>query len=413
MDLLVHCCFLYLFKVLKSKLFFKAEILAENLLTCKERLSVARRGENIYKRKDGRWEGRYVKSRDAKGKIVFGYVYAKKYTDLRKKLSLKKAEYSNGVEDQELYKGTVDEWMTYWLNYLMAKKIKDSTYSNYNGRLKQHINPYFRDIQLVDLTTAHVEAFIHHLLSLGLSAKTTHCVVNILKSAIRKAVTEGLLTKDPCAGVILPRLKKSSVSALTKIEQDRLEYVAWRELECSPVVLSLYTGMRIGEISALRWQDIDFAANIISVEHTLQRIMVSDGNERRTKVIISQPKTSASQRSIPLAKNLKSYLLEKKKTSTSEFVISRGEGYAEPRLINYRFKKLLKAANIAEVNFHVLRHTFATRCVEEGVDIATLSKLLGHTSIKLTLDTYTDSMWENRKRAVSLLDRKIKKSSAA
>lgn len=374
---------------------------------------MARRGENIYKRKDGRWEGRYVKSRSKEGKIIFGYVYAKKYADIRKKLSLKKAEYAHGVDAQDLYKGTVADWMDYWLDYLMAKKIKASTYANYHGRLKKHINPYFEDTLLLDLTTTKVEAFIHHLISLGLSAKTTHCIVNILKSAIRKAVAEGLLLKDPCTSVILPRTKKASISALTKIEQERLEQVAWQEESCSPVVLSLYTGMRIGEISALRWQDIDFSANIISVEHTLQRIMVSEESQRRTKVIISQPKTSSSQRAIPLAKNLKSYLLEKKKLSTSEFVISCGSGYAEPRLINYRFKKLLHAAKVESVNFHALRHTFATRCVEEGVDIATLSKLLGHTSIKLTLDTYTDSMWENRQKAVSLLDRKIKKTKAA
>lgn len=374
---------------------------------------MARRGENIYKRKDGRWEGRYVKSRSKDGKIIFGYVYAKKYADIRKKLSLKKAEYAHGVDAQNLYKGTVADWMDYWLDYLMAKKIKDSTYANYHGRLKKHINPYFEDTLLLDLTTTKVEAFIHHLISLGLSAKTTHCIINILKSAVRKAVAEGLLPKDPCTSVILPRTKKASISALTKIEQERLEQVAWQEESCSPVVLSLYTGMRIGEISALRWQDIDFSANIISVEHTLQRIMVSEESQRRTKVIISQPKTSSSQRAIPLAKNLKNYLLEKKKLSTSEFVISCGSGYAEPRLINYRFKKLLLAAKVDSVNFHALRHTFATRCVEEGVDIATLSKLLGHTSIKLTLDTYTDSMWENRQKAVSLLDRKIKKTNAA
>ncbi|MBP1045993.1 site-specific integrase [Enterococcus sp. BWM-S5] len=374
---------------------------------------MARRGENIYKRKDGRWEGRYVKSRDTKGKIIFGYVYAKKYTDLRKKLSLKKAEYSNKVDEQDLYDGTVAEWMNYWLDYLMAKKIKDSTYSNYHGRLEKHINPYFQAVRLTDLTTAKVEDFIHHLIALGLSAKTIHCIINILKSGVRKAVLEGLLVKDPCVSVILPRLKKTSVSALTRIEQECLERVAWQDAECSPVILSLYTGMRIGEISALRWQDIDFTANVISIKHTLQRISVSDGGKQRTKVIISQPKTGSSQRAIPLAKNLKSYLLDKKRGSVSEFVISRGQGYAEPRLINYRFKKLIKAANIEAVNFHSLRHTFATRCVEEGVDIATLSKLLGHTSIKLTLDTYTDSMWENRQKAVSLLDRKIKKSSAA
>ncbi|WP_321386869.1 site-specific integrase [uncultured Enterococcus sp.] len=374
---------------------------------------MARRGENIYKRKDGRWEGRYIKSRDKKGKIVFGYVYAKKYADLRKKLSLKKAEYASGFDEQNLYKGTVSEWMDYWLDYLMAKKIKASTYANYRGRLKKHINPYFEETLLKNLTTMKVEEFVHHLISLGLSAKTTHCIINILKSGIRKAVTEGFLGKDPCMGVILPRLKKTSVSALTKIEQERLERAAWREAECSPVILSLYTGMRIGEISALRWQDIDFSANIISVEHTLQRIMVSEDGEKRTKVIISQPKTGTSQRAIPLAKNLKSYLLEKRKLSTSEFVISCGTSYAEPRLINYRFKKLLKTAKVESVNFHALRHTFATRCVEEGVDITTLSKLLGHTSIKLTLDTYTDSMWENRQKAVSLLDRRIKKTSAA
>nr|OTO68766.1 hypothetical protein A5866_000964 [Enterococcus sp. 12C11_DIV0727] len=122
---------------------------------------------------------------------------------------------------------------------------------------------------------------------------------------------------------------------------------------------------------------------------------------------MAEPKTKSSKRSIPLAKNLKNYLLDKRKIDTSEYVISCKGSYAEPRVISYRFKKSMKQAGIRSIHFHVLRHTFATRCVEQGIDIATLSKLLGHASIKLTLDTYTDSLWENRKAAVSVIDHKL------
>lgn len=108
-----------------------------------------------------------------------------------------------------------------------------------------------------------------------------------------------------------------------------------------------------------------------------------------------------------MADNLKSYLLNKKKERTSEYVISCKDSYAEPRVISYRFRKTIEEAGIKTIHFHVLRHTFATRCVERGIDIATLSKLLGHASIKLTLDTYTDSLWENRRAAVSILDKQL------
>ncbi|MHC5217848.1 tyrosine-type recombinase/integrase [Enterococcus sp. LJL128] len=374
---------------------------------------MARRGENIYKRKDGRWEGRYIKARDHQGKITFGYVYAKKYGELRKKLSIKKAEYTYIDEDIILYKGTMKEWLNYWLDYLTAKKIKPSTYSNYRNKLDKHIFPFMGEIKLVELNTSTIEAFIHYLISLKLSAKTIHSIVNILKSALHKAFVDGYLRKDPCLGIILPRTQKKAVSALTSKQQSQLEEAAWKEAECSAVLLSLATGMRIGEISALRWEDIDFDNNIISVKRTLQRIMISDGETSKTKVIISQPKTGSSIRAIPLAKNLKRYLLNKKKQSLSIYVVSCKDSFAEPRVINYRFKRLLKKAGLESVNFHVLRHTFATRCVEAGVDIATLSKLLGHTSIKLTLDTYTDSMWENRQKAVTILDNKLKKYNAA
>ncbi|WP_338030820.1 site-specific integrase [Enterococcus crotali] len=248
-----------------------------------------------------------------------------------------------------------------------------------------------------------MEEFVNYLTSLDLSPSTVHSIVTVLKSALNKACMENYILYNPCNNLSLSANTLNEISALSMKEQGKIEQVALKETECSAVILALYTGLRIGEISGLKWSDIDFEKDIIHVRRTVYRISSTE-KSKKTEVIMAEPKTKSSKRAIPLAKNLKNYLLDKKQVATSEYVICCKDSFAEPRVISYRFKKSIEQAKIRPIHFHVLRHTFATRCVERGIDIATLSKLLGHASIKLTLDTYTDSLWENRKAAVSVLD---------
>lgn len=367
---------------------------------------LAKKGENIYKRKDGRYEGRYIKNRNENGKIIFGYVYDKKYSVVKEKLTLLKAQNNNLNQKQKTFQGKLSDWLHYWLEYTVKRTVKTSTYTAYLIRVKKHIIPFLGDRKMVRLDTRDINEFIQYLQTQSLSSTTIRGIITVLKYALNQACKEKYLVINPCENATLPKVKTTGIKALSIKQQNELERYALQEKECSPVILALYTGMRIGEISGLKWSDIDFDNNRIYVQRTLLRISCEESMSR-TRVVFSSPKTESSRRSIPLASNLKEYLLENRKDTTSDFVISCKNSFAEPRVINYRFKKITEKSNLS-IHFHVLRHTFATRCVEQGVDIASLSKLLGHSSIKMTLDIYTDSMWENRQTAISIIDANLK-----
>ncbi|WP_086444803.1 site-specific integrase [Candidatus Enterococcus lemimoniae] len=367
---------------------------------------MSKRGENIYKRKDGRWEGRYKKGRNKEGRIVYGYVYGKQYNEAKEKLSKKNVDYSMYGETAVQEEMMVDEWLNYWLNILMKNRIKPSTYSNYRGRINRHLAPFFKNKPLSELETADIDRFIYSLYLSDLSSNTIRSIISMLRSALKKAVNDNRISKNPCQGVLLPALTKPKIKSLDRKQQKKLEQISLYKKECSAEIIALYTGMRIGEISGLKWEDIDFKHNKIFVKRTISRIpSVTEPN--KTEIIIGKPKSINGERAIPISKNLKRYLLAKKQKSTSVFVISCKNSFTEPRIINYRFKKVVEESKIGSVHFHALRHTFATRCVESGIDIATLSKILGHASTKMTLDIYTDSLWETRRSAMMVIDRQL------
>lgn len=362
-----------------------------------------KKGENIYKRKDGRWEGRYRKARSEHGKIIYGYVYGSKYMEVKQKLERLKGQYGNTTQQVALFQGTVEEWLEYWLDILMKDQIKISTYSSYQAKMKKHIFPLLGRKKLMLLRDKDIGFFLKTLSSRGLSNTTINNIYIILKSALSKAVAEKVILENPCQTVMSPKVKKKEIVVLTVEQQGRLEELALKETTCSSIILSLYTGLRIGEISGLNWSDIDLENRTISIKRTLQRISMGDA-QNKTKIIFGSPKSESSIRKIPIATNLASYLSEKKAQSQSKFVISNKNKFMEPRLINHHFKKTVAQAGIENIHFHILRHTFATRCIEQGIDIATLSKLLGHKSTKMTLDTYVGSLWETREKAISLID---------
>ena len=366
---------------------------------------MAKKGENIYKRKDGRWEGRYIKKRDENQRIVYGYVYGKKYSEVKEKLVIVKAKSLDHSININIYYGTLEDWLNYWMETTMRRSIKETTFYSYYRLMKRYIIPSMGTYRLHTITHIQIQAFINFLIDKELSSGTIRNILNILKQSLHEAVNQNFLERNPCDRVILPKLKRSTVHALSTAQQRKLEIRAFQSKNCSPVIIALYTGMRIGEISGLKWSDIDFDHHKISVKRTFSRVLDEENLYAKTKIAFGTPKSEESVRVIPIAKNLSNYLLEKRKTATSEFVISNRKGNAaEPRLINYRFKKLIKEADIGDIHFHVLRHTFATRCLEKKIDITSLSRLLGHRSTKMTLDTYTDSMYEKRQEAIVVID---------
>lgn len=369
---------------------------------------MTKKGENIYKRKDARWEGRYIKGRTARNKIIYGSVYGKTYQETKYKLILIKAKHIESNQLVNPYFGTFSDWLTYWFAIKVRHEVKKTTYSSYYRIATLYILPTIGQYPLKKVSPAVLQSFVYLLQEKQLSSGTIFNIMSLVKNCLKEAQLSGYITDNPCQNVVLPKYSKKETRVLTHQQQKKLETVALKEVGCSPVILALYSGMRVGEISGLKWSDIDFKNNLIHIRRTVSRIINENSYKTKTKLVEGTPKSVNSIRQIPLAKNLKNYLEQKKANAVSDYVVSSGRNLAEPRAITYRFKKSLKQAGVQDTNFHVLRHTFATRCLEQGIDIASLSKILGHQSTKMTLDTYTGSLLETRRNAMRKIDQLFK-----
>ena len=364
---------------------------------------MARQGDNIYKRKDKRYEGRYIIGRNPDRTPRFGYVYGKSYAEVKEKLLPLKLIYrrpQNGIR----FTGTFSDYVKRWLEIMSKEKnLKPSTYISYYGKIYNHIIPILGDKLPHMLKKSDVENFMDKLSDKGLSAGTITNVFRLLSVIISKAQDENVIVENICKGIRKPYMQKRKITVLSRNAQYLLERSCEKEKTGILPLLALYTGMRVGEISALKWSDVDLDEGLLYVKGTAQRITKHIGNEKKTKVYIGAPKTASSERVIALSPRMIDYLLKHKETADSEYVISCKGHIAEPRVCQYRFEVLLKKAGIGKVSFHSLRHTYATRCLEQGIDVKTLSQLMGHSGVEMTLK-YGDSMIEHKKRAVLLLD---------
>lgn len=362
-----------------------------------------RKGENIYLRKDGRWEGRYPKGRKIDGRIKYGYVYGKSYTEVKQKLYPLRIRYQSLQQIQGISAGTFEEWASEWLDEV-REEVKPSTLSSYYYKLTKYIFPLIKDIPLNELSFETGKKILEDLQK-KLARSTVQVVFRVLNKCLNRARKSGKLHANPFSELKIPKAKQRKVHALTLLEQKKVMKIAAKEKKGRgiPALLALYSGMRIGEIAALRWTDIDFNTNIISVHQTYQRIPAIE-TTKRTQLILADSKTEASVRVIPIGKTLKKLLLKHRKHSKGNFVFSTNGQPCEPRLLTYHFHRIRKKAELIQIHFHQLRHTFATRCLEVNKDISSVSALLGHASTQMTLDTYVDAMLEQRYQVINKLD---------
>lgn len=362
---------------------------------------MVRKGENIYKRKDGRWEGRYIKGRKSDGSAMYGYIYSKKYLDLKEKLLTMKALYSHNYTFKTIvYQGTFNDWATCWLSEVQIQ-LKPSTYASYTNKMEKHILPYLGDIPLQSITTSNLNKWVKKLEN-HLSPNSVRIIHQVLMSCFIAATKRSLILENPCKSVLLPKKTPNKVEAITSYEQKKLKKQALVHPKGMAIVLALETGMRIGEIAGLKWEDIDFSTSLLTVQRTVQRIQCKKDGDKKTQIIEGPPKTLASKRSIPISKKLNNYLAKHKLKSQGNFVLG-GMKPAEPRLISFWLKKICQSIHFTNIHFHQLRHSFATRCLEKGVNIATISALLGHRSTKMTLDTYVSSFLSEKRKAIKLI----------
>ncbi|MGM0165600.1 hypothetical protein IGI39_000542 [Enterococcus sp. AZ135] len=362
-----------------------------------------RKGENIYLRKDGRWEGRYPKGRKSNGQLKYGYIYGKNYREVKQKLYPLRIRYQSLQKIQGTSTESFEEWTIEWLNEVQDD-VKPSTLSSYYYKLTKYIFPLLRDIPLNELSLETGRAVLKNLQG-KLSRSTIQVVFRILNKCLNHAKKIGKINRNPFSDLKIPKAKQRKIRALTLTEQKKVMAVATKEKKGYgiPALLSLYSGMRIGEIAALKWSDIDFDTNLIYVNHTYQRIPTIESS-RKTQLVLADSKTEASVRVIPISKTLRKLLLKHQKQSKGLFVFSTNGQPCEPRLLTYHFHQIRKKAELVKIHFHQLRHTFATRCLEVNKDIPSVSAILGHASTQMTLDTYVDAMLDQRYQVVNELD---------
>lgn len=359
-----------------------------------------RKGENIYKRKDGRWEGRYIQSYDATGKAKYCYIYGKTYGEVKRKLFDKRStpQKSNAVGQNTL---TYDEVLDLWL-HSSHMNTKESTYARYTHLINTHIKPQLGKYQLSKLSTEIIETFIETQLTIGrldntggLAPKTVTDILTIIKSTIEYANYKGLPVICNLSKLTIKK-KEKEMRVLTQSEQDALIAVLTDDMDLYKfgVLLSLYTGIRVGELCALQWEDFNITRTTLKIRKTMQRIQDTENRAfSKTKIVITEPKSQCSVREIPLP-SFVTDISHRFVSNPKSYILTGSERYIEPRTMQNRFKSYIKASGISDANFHALRHTFATRCVEVGFEIKTLSEILGHANVNITLNRYVHSSFE-------------------
>jgi len=370
---------------------------------------MSKRGDNIHKRKDGRWEGRIKVGSYPNGKTKYRSLYGASYKEVKEKM-VSFGDGSISIKPPGSGK-TLEELLVLWLQNGEVSR-KGSTNLKYQYMIERHIVPCIGKQKLSSITSHKINTFLDNKLKTGrldgkggLSPSYVKTMALILQAAFDYGKSEKI-SPDISITISKPDTGKEELRILDKQEQKTLEAHLANDIDSTKIgtMISLHTGLRIGEICALSWDDIDLKNNIIHVRHTISRVKKDDNNaEFGTALIIDSPKTKSSFRDIPISSSLRPYLLLFEKQKTSEYVVSDDEGYLSPRTFDYRYHRLLNECGIESLNYHALRHTFATRCIEVGVDIKTLSELLGHSSVTITLNTYVHSSIELKRIQIEKL----------
>ena len=409
---------------------------------------MARKGENIFKRKDGRWEGRYIKGHE-EGRAVYGYVFGRTYAEAKRKkqaaianlfvkssgaslpsqvLRISEATVVKSSEEQQVAP-TQPEFSSssstpavkgialQWLEGLKTTR-KKSTVTKYDRQLRNYILPAFGDKRINEINNRDLLKFSKTLLTehgksgKKLAPRTVTDILSRMRSISKFATLQGYEVKYVVSSVDVPQ-KREQIRVLSLEEQNKLiEYFKATvfkvngnnahnvegsklvlqkqkavDLTVLGLILALFTGLRLGELCALKWSDISLEEGELHVTRTMQRIPNLSTTGSKTVIDVGEPKSQSSIRTIPIPETLISYL---RSAYVSDTYVLSGQKYyfIEPRTMENRFKSVLKKCGINDANFHALRHSFATRSVELGVDIKSLSEILGHSNVNITLNRY-------------------------
>ncbi|MBE6034511.1 MAG: site-specific integrase [Clostridiales bacterium] len=366
---------------------------------------MARRGENVYKRKDGRWEGRILKQ-DGK----YQYIYAKTYKEVKEK----KKKYQENIkqfnkERTNISKNSV-ELFDLWLKNGIAERVKPSTYENYHSCMQKYVIPFFKRSGNDRITEISVSQFVKSIKNnSSLSESYKRKIISIFKMALGEILRNSGDYSLIVGNIKLPKSDNEVIQIFSVREQRIVEKTAlhWRDKRALGILLCFYTGIRLGELCGLKWSDIDLEAGTMSILRTVSRTKNFQEGGNKTVLLVGKPKSRKSIRKIPLPDFLLKILKEGKPHSVSEnnYILSGTGIPMDPRTYQKLYKRILVHAEIKDRKFHAIRHTFATRALELGIDIKTLSEILGHSNVSITLNIYAHSLMEQKKVAIDRLNK--------
>lgn len=378
---------------------------------------------SIFQDNNGRWRGVITVGINANGTQKKKIFYGKTRKEVSEKVNqaLSDIKNHNCIESSKML---LSEWLSHWLSTYALHDLRQSTYISYETYIRGHILPLLGNIPLSKLEPSRIQEFYNFKLQKGrldgkggLDPKTIKNLHNMLHKALEQAVQLNLIPRNPCNATTLPKKRKKEVRILTIQEQRQLQEAVKGERLGIGIILDLYTGLRLGELLGLTWENVDLKRGRLSVRQTVNRLKSFDSNSNySTRIYIGEPKTEKSKRVIPLLDEIIKMLEEHQKRQQIERQNSMGiyqdSGFVlcneigeplDPKTYQDFFKRMLKKAGLRDINFHALRHTFATRSLEKGIPAKTVSELLGHSSITITLDLYTHVTDELKTEAIEKL----------
>lgn len=363
---------------------------------------MAKRGMNIYKRKDGRWEGRIRRSspNSSQSGAKYRSIYGRSYKEVKEKMII----LASVREEEKLQKCllTVEEIIDIWMR---DKKAfwKESTYACYRRVADCHIRGAVGQRRGDSFNNQAFDTFLNGIQKKKDGSRISAAYTRSISSVLRQAfayVSEEYHYELP----VLKKKKMPGESKAAEIPSDDtmkklMGYLAKNaeDSTCIGILLACCTGIRIGELCALKWEDIDLESGVLRIDKNLQRIRASEEGRSGTYIRLQSPKTRTSQRSIPVPDNLLNLLAKTQKQGGEYLIAGKKKAWAEVRTVQYRFAAILKICGIKHFKFHMLRHYFASRCVQKGFDVKSLSEILGHASIQVTLNLYVHTTMDQKR----------------
>lgn len=368
---------------------------------------MARKGENIYQRKDGRWEARYIVSHDNNGKAVYKSVYAHSYREVKAKKQETLRQLAECTYEGQPRAGTMAAVSRRWIRD-SSQNWKISTRCRYQEKLDLYILPEFGRRELSDISTDEIESFIARLQAEGMPGRrpigssTAGMILSILKQLRLQALKTDCQVRFSVQCISVKK-RKESISVFSERDEKILVSALRHDTDetAAGILLCLFTGIRIGEVCALKCDHIDLDEGVLHVRQTMQRLPDASGNAK-TSIRIDMPKSESSIRDIPLSRALTEILRPFLKPGAF-LLTGKKDHFVEPRTMENRFRRILKNCGLDRTNFHTTRHTFATRCIERGMDVKTLSEILGHASVATTMDRYVHLSMKHKADRMELL----------